>query len=300
MLQKANCQPFALHKRISACVNDFAPLPAVAMRIMDMVADPDTVAVDLESVLQGDVSLVTAVLKLANSAFYGLRRQVISLRHALILLGKTEVQSLVLSQVMFQAFKVPEGRQKALMTGVWRHSLECALATECVAEQCGAVGSVYFLGGMLHDIGKLVIVQKFLKEIEDLEHYGRLVESSGLDVELELLGYGHHELGSQLLYRWMFPPQLVKMVLDHHSYDAIAGCELSSQILILGNLLSRWVLVNRAEDGAEEQEAVLLALLLRCGAETKLISDEKVLDIMKDRFTQRLEERAELLDMLQM
>ncbi len=149
MLQKADGQSLALHKRIFASVEGFAPLPAVAMRVMDMTAEPDTMAVELETVLQGDVSLVAAVLKLANSAFCGFRRQVVSLRHALTLLGKSEVQSLVLSQVMFQAFKVTTGRQKALMTGVWRHSLECALAAECVAERCDIEDSVYFLGGML-------------------------------------------------------------------------------------------------------------------------------------------------------
>jgi HD-like signal output (HDOD) protein len=59
---------------------------------MTLVADPETSAGDLESVLQGDVALVAAVLKLANSAFYGLRRQIVSLKHALLLLGKNEVQ----------------------------------------------------------------------------------------------------------------------------------------------------------------------------------------------------------------
>ncbi len=300
MLQKANCQSFALHKRISACVGDFAPLPAVAIRIMDMVAESETMAVELESVLQGDVSLVAAVLKLANSAFYGLRRKVVSLRHALILLGKNEVQNLVLSQVMFQAFKVPDGQQKALMTGVWRHSLECALAAECVAEQCGVEDSTFFLGGMLHDIGKLIIVQKFLKEIEDLEHYGQLVEENGLETELKLLGCGHHELGSQLLHRWMFPPQLVQMVHNHHNYDGIAECDFQSQVLIIGNLLSRWVLLKRSENENKEQEAVLLSLLLSSGTKSDLISDEKILGAMESCFVRRLEERADLLDMLQM
>jgi putative nucleotidyltransferase with HDIG domain len=300
MLQKDDCQPFSLHKRVSACVEDFAPLPAVAMRVMDMVADPDTMAADLESVLQGDVSLVTAVLKLANSAFYGLRRQVISLRHALVLLGKNEVRGLVISRVMFQAFKVPAGRQKILMLGVWKHSLECALAAECIAEQCGAENSVYFLGGMLHDIGRLVIVQKFLKEIEDLDHYGQLVEKSGLEVELKLLGCGHNELGSQLLHRWMFPPQLVEMVQNHHNYDGIAACGRSSQILILANLLSRWAVLKDLEGKDEAQEAGLFALLLRCGADSKIIPDEKALVEMESAFRLRLEERADLLEMLKM
>lgn len=283
-----------------ACIEDFAPLPAVATRVMDMVADPDTNAADLESVLQGDVSLVTAVLKLANSAFYGLRRQVISLRHALVLLGKNEVRDLVISRVMFRAFKVPEGRQKALMVGVWKHSLECALAAECIAEQCATESSMCFLGGMLHDIGKLVIVQKFLKEIEDLDRYGQLVEKNGLEVELELLGCGHDELGFQLLHRWMFPPQLVEVVQNHHRYDDIAVCGRPSQILILADLLSRWTILKDLEGGDTAQEAAFSSLLLRCGADSRIIPDEKALLEMEDSFRQRLEERSDLLEMLKM
>jgi putative nucleotidyltransferase with HDIG domain len=300
MLQGADCQASCRHKRVLASVGDFAPLPAVAMRIMDMVADPDTMAVDLEAVLQGDVSLVAAVLKLANSAFYGLRRQVISVRHALVLLGKSEVQGLVLSRVMLQAFKVPEGREKVLMVGVWKHSLECALAAECVAEQCGVENSMYFLGGMLHDIGKLVVIQKFLKESEALGHYGQFDGKNDLAAELELLGCGHNELGSQLLHRWMFPPQLVEMVHNHHSYDGLVACGHPSQILILANLLCRWTVVKDCEGKNEAQETALFALLLRCGADSKIIPDEKALAEMENAFRQRLEERADLLEMLKM
>jgi putative nucleotidyltransferase with HDIG domain len=282
-------------------VEEFAPLPSVAMRVMSLVADPDTCAADLESVLQGDVALVASVLKLANSAFYGLRRQIVSLKHALLLLGKNEVQSIVLSQVLFQAFKVPDGEQKTIMVNVWKHSLECALAAECVADHCGDDSSVYFLGGMLHDIGKLIIVQKFLKEFEDLDHYGQLVELDSFESELERLGCGHNELGAQLLNRWMFPVQLVKIVREHHDYSTIVECDRSSQIMVLANLLCKWTsLKDQEEPNKREEEEAFLSLLLRCGVDSKRIPDEESLSELEDAFRQRLEERAELLEMLQM
>ena len=302
MLTRNEHNPCSPEERLIRGVEDFAPLPSVAMQVMTLVADSETSAADLESVLQGDIALVAAVLKLANSAFYGLRRQIVSLKHALLLLGKNEVQSIVLSQVLFHAFKVPDGEQKTLMVNVWKHSLECALAAECVAEQCGDDNSLYFLGGMLHDIGKLIIVQKFLKEFEDLDHYSQLVELDSSEIELERLGCGHNELGSQLLNRWMFPVQLVQMVKEHHNYDTIAECDRSSQILVLANLLCKWVWLKDQEEPhkLDGEEATFLDLLMHCGAASNLAPDEEILFRLEKAFRQRLEERAELLEMLQM
>lgn len=284
--------------KVIRSIDNFAPLPAVAVRVIGMVADQETSVTDLEPVLKGDVALVASVLRLANSAFYGVRREVSSLRHALLLLGKSEVQCLVLSQILFQAFKTPKGLQKTLMADIWRHSLECALAAECIAEQCGEGDSIYFLGGMLHDIGKLVIVQKFLDDIQDPGFYGQSVGIEGLEVESERLGCGHDELGCQLLNRWLFPHQLVEMVRDHHEYERIAECKRPSQIIILANLLCRWTVFVDVDDKAGEAD--FSALLLRCGKDSKLIPDTEALLDMGEAYRQRLEERATLLEMLQM
>jgi HD-like signal output (HDOD) protein len=127
------------------------------------------------------------------------------------------------------------------------------------------------------------------------------VDKNGLDGELELLGCSHNELGSQLLHRWMFPPQLVEMVQTHHSYDGIAACGCTSRVLILANLLSRWTVLKDLEEKDEAQEAAaLFALLLRCGADSKIIPDETALVEMENAFRKRLEERADLLEMLKM
>lgn len=301
MLRRMDPKQALLYKRVAACVEDFAPLPAVAMRVMELVSDPETMAVDLETVLRGDVSLVAAVLKLANSAFYGLRRQVVSLKHALALLGKNEVQNLVLARILFQAFKLSDRRQRLLVTSIWRHSLECGLAAECIAEQLHKESQVYFLGGMLHDIGKLLVVSEFSQEIEGVDHYGQLTGVQDLEIELGILGCGHNELGAQLLYRWMFPSSLVQVVGEHHDYERIGECEHASQILILADLLSRLVVMKNweREMAREETESGKIETLLLCyGGISQIIADEQELERMEGAYRQRLEERADLLDLL--
>ncbi len=303
MLQKDNSSPCVLQSRVLSSVESFAPLPSVAMRVLEMVADSNTAVADLEGVLRSDVSLVTSVLKLANSAFYGVRRQVDSLRHALLLLGKSEVQSLVLSRVMFQAFKNPKGKQKTLMVGVWKHSLECALAAESISTQLGEEDAIFFLGGMLHDIGKLVVIQKFIHEIDGFDHYDSLDEEDGLKMELEALGCGHDELGAMLLHRWMFPTELEQMVRNHHDYTGIASCDRVSQILILANLLCRWVVAQDLLEKGESNEASVIALrgiLLRSGEASGIISSAGSLVQMEHAYRKYLMDKVDLLDMLQM
>lgn len=300
MAARDDCKPFFFNGQATACAEEFAPLPAIAMRVLEMVVDPGSRTKDLESVIQGDVSLVAAILKLANSAFYGFRRKVSSLHHALVLIGKTEVQSLVLSRVMLRSFKVPEGQQKMLMVGVWQHSLECALAGECIADYCGAEEPGYFIAGMLHDIGRLVVIQKYLKAAEDLVTYGMLIEGNSMKEEMEFLGCGHNELGSQLLRRWMFPPQLVEMVREHHDYDGIGFRGRSTQVLILADLLCRLLATKNPRSMNPERERMFQGLLLRCGADSGIIQDEVVLAEIEELYSKRLEERAELIALLQM
>lgn len=300
-MRENNSDFCGLQQKVASCVETFAPLPSVCMRVLSVVADSGTTAADLEAVVKGDISLVTSVLKLANSAFYGVRRQVDSLRHALLLLGKSEVQSLVLSRVMFQAFKVPVGARKDVMVSVWRHSLECALAAETIAVQIDEGSPVFFLGGMLHDIGKLVIIQKFFPNIDDFESYSELSEEDGLEVELEALGCGHDELGAMLLHRWMFPEELEDMLRQHHNYNNISNCGRACQVLILANTLCRWVAaqdLQKQGDGSGERVDDLRELLLRCGEESKIMPSVESLEQMELSYRKGLEAKSDLLDML--
>ncbi len=301
MLGKQNPEQVLLYKRVSSCVEGFAPLPSVAMRVLDLVTDPDTTVADFEKVLQGDVSLVAAVLKLANSAFYGLRRQVDSLRHALTLLGKSEVQNLILMKVLFRSFRATDNHQQGIMTAIWRHALETATAAEAIGTVVDEESPLLFLGGMLHDIGKVLIVSEFFSEVEKLESYGIPGGISNEAEEQEIFGCGHSKLGGQLLYRWLFPVHLVDIVAQHHDYDTIAEKEVAGRILILANLLSCLVTLMEWEHtvmNREEELAQVRSLLLSCGEASGLIRDAESLDSIIDLYRQRLEDRRDLLELM--
>ena len=301
MLQRQSPEQVLLYKRVTACVEGFAPLPSVAMRVLDLIGDPESTVADLEEVLQGDVSLVVAVLKLANSAFYGLRRQVESLQHALTLLGKSEVQNLVLVKVLFRSFKASDNRQQLVMTNIWRHSLECAIAAECIGELTGEKNPLFFLAGMLHDIGQVLIVSEFFQEVEEVDLYGYPGGVSNRGIEKEIFGCVHDTLGSQLLYRWLFPVDLVKVVSEHHDCEQIADKDTIGKVLILANLLSCMVTLEDWDHTTESREGELTAmrsLLSACGKNSQLLPDQESLEKIEKTYRRHLEERAELLELM--
>lgn len=301
MLQRQDPEQVLLYKRVISCVEGFAPLPSVAMRVLEIAADSETTVLDLEEVLEGDVSLVAAVLKLANSAFYGLRRQVDSLKHALTLLGKSEVMNIVLVKVMFRSFKASFDRQQVVMTIIWRHSLECALAAECLGEMSCDENPLFFLVGMLHDVGKVLIVSEFFSEVEGVPLYGYPGAESFKEVEKEKFGCSHDKLGSQLLDRWLFPVSIVQMVAEHHDYEKISDKKCISKVLILANLLSRLVTLKDWEHTEKNRNAELEkvhSLLLSCGKTSKMLPDEESLEIIEKVYRQRLDDKRELLDLM--
>jgi len=98
----------------------------------------------------------------------------------------------------------------------------------------------------------------------------------------------------------MFPTVLVDMVQLHHGYEEIGGYDRSCQILIIANLLSRWIVIKDHKEEEDTMGEVLTTLLLRCGADSGIIQDKESLLELEKGFRKRLEERADLIEMLGM
>jgi len=105
-----------------ARIESMPTLPAVALRVMEVTADPKSSANDLMGIISPDVSLTTKILKIANSPFYGLTRGISSLKHAVTVLGFKEIRNLVISTVAFESFKNLKQNGKFDINKFWRHS----------------------------------------------------------------------------------------------------------------------------------------------------------------------------------
>ncbi|MBO1223816.1 MAG: HDOD domain-containing protein [Candidatus Scalindua sediminis] len=203
---------------LTSKMDSIPTLPTVAFRVIEITADPDSSANDLMNVISPDVSLTTKILKIANSPFYGLTRNVDSLQHAITILGFQEVRTLVISTVVFESFKNIERNAKFDIRKFWKHSLVCGLAAKIIATDLGNKSNEFFVAGLIHDIGKLVIYITLPDEFSKVEETASTLKLKFMNFQIEesILGITHDEVGLRLLEKWMFPENLLTAVGFHH------------------------------------------------------------------------------------
>ena len=237
-------------------VKDFPPLPNFVGRIMQVNADPDSSIEDLSRIVEAEISLTASIIKLANSPFFGLTREVSSIPHALAILGRDELQNMVIASSMFKTFK--NLKHKKDVANIWLHSFRCAIAARIVGEKIKHIGSDFFVAGLIHDIGKLLICFSFsenaLKKVyRDIFQ----VERDDLRDEKEMLGIGHDSIGMQLVRSWMFPESLQMAVGYHHKPWKAKEHTVFPLVILVADSLVRIIEIEE-----EDQEPVSFRQLL--------------------------------------
>jgi len=220
-------------------VEDLPPLPSVVFQILELLADPDFAMDKLEKLVRQDQSLVAKLIKVSNSVLYGGIGDVGSLREALARLGARTVKSLVLTTSTHTFFPKTQSGIGIWSQLLWQHSVECGLAARCVARKTGrSDADEAFVGGVLHDIGKLVILLKFPDEYRRIQKMSKSEGVYELAVESELLGCDHTMIGEKLMKKWKMPAGLKDCVQLHHRFrEADEGDQLIP-IVAYGNYLS--------------------------------------------------------------
>lgn len=190
--------------------------PPVYHKLHQAIQNPDTSFSDFSNIFSADPSLATRLLRIANSAFYGLDSKVETIVHALGIIGVDQLTELALATVMVNQFK---GIDKDLvnMQSFWMHSIGCGLAARTIARNMGERHvEPYYTASMLHDIGSLIIYKEIpYKAREVLTR----CKSEGLSlsaVEQEVLGFTHAEVGAIVFTQWGLPGSLVEAVRYHH------------------------------------------------------------------------------------
>ncbi|UZP67336.1 response regulator [Desulfovibrio mangrovi] len=171
----------------------------------------------LGDIIEQDMGLTVSLLKLVNSSFFGLRRHVSSPHQAVVLLGTETVKSLMLILALVKKFHV-NSSLKVDASLLWQHSTYTGHLARCIAAKCQASKEMIdysFIGGLLHDVGKLVLLTRFEKEYAEVL---KLVREEGfyiLDAEQRVFGTTHAEMGAYLLALWGLPAPVVEAVLRH-------------------------------------------------------------------------------------
>jgi len=210
-------------KMIDKILEGIDKLPSpniVVQRIVAVCSKPDTSSSEVANTLMMDASLSARVLKLANSAYYGIPRKITTLSEAVMILGFKTVRNLALS--VFTYDMVFKNRSSSVdRERLWEHFIATAVASETVAETVGyPLKEEIFIAGLLHDIGK-VVYDFLLSEILEMEvKIAQKLKKNLIEVEEELEVPYHTEVGAKLLRSWNFPDLLVYSADYHHNVDA--------------------------------------------------------------------------------
>ncbi|MBI5091240.1 MAG: HDOD domain-containing protein [Candidatus Hydrogenedentes bacterium] len=204
-------------------IDEVSTLPPIMARIMSVVADETSNAMDLAAEIQLDQALTIRVLRTVNSSYYGFQHRILTVPEAVVLLGFSEIEKLALAITVVNLFGSDRATVKS-MQSLWRHSVACSVAAGVFEHHLRARDADLHgahVAGLLHDVGKAVIAQYFPKVIPSIELLMAEEEMPICDAEREVLGgLTHCEIGAQLAERWNLPLALVESIALHHTPEA--------------------------------------------------------------------------------
>lgn len=193
--------------------------PPVVVRLNQVLASRQTALSEVADVLSKDTGLSARLLELVNSSGYGLKTRVETISRAVVVVGAEQIQQLVLATSVVKMFEnLPE--ELIDLDSFWRHSMGCGVVARRLAElRQDSAPERFFVGGMLHDVGKLAL---FLRAPERMRDVFLHMEREGCSFQLaerEVFGFDHAELGFQLCRLWNLPGFFREMAGFHHQPD---------------------------------------------------------------------------------
>jgi putative nucleotidyltransferase with HDIG domain len=210
-------------RRLVQRIVDLPALPIVVPQMLRMVEDQRSSAGDLARVIASDQGLALRILRLANSAFYGFRREIVTINHAVVLLGFDTVRSIVLAATVFDTLNEGDVVSNFDRGQFWLHVGMTAAAARRLARNLRAADpEAAFVGGLLHDVGKVVLDRFFYRRYAEAARLAAEGPCLIREAEVTLFNTNHAEVGRWLTERWRFPAAIVEPVGFHHRPNGAA------------------------------------------------------------------------------
>ncbi len=225
------------HELIKQHIDSFPVLPGTVTKLMSVIDDPESSVQDVVDVILADPSLCLTVLKIANSALYGRPKKVDSIKMAVSILGFNEVQGIALTKALINSFSRLGKKHQVIVDKFWEHSFVCGMVARLIAQDLHISPETAFMGGIIHDIGKLIMLETFVEDYAS-EWMTRYSHEEMRHDELEMFSFTHDVVGGQLLKKWLFPENLITAVANHHSPEEATQEKNVAHIIQLADLLS--------------------------------------------------------------
>ena len=214
-----------------------SPPPVIFKQLQEALKEPDLSFKSFDAILSADPSLTARLLKFVNSSFYTLDTKVKSITGALGVIGIKPLIEIALSMIMVQRFK-------NLVSGTldiqsfWKHNIACGLASRVIAQNLGRNDlETFYTGGMLHDIGFMVISKENAKKAQEIIIRCKFEELPQSQVEEEEFGFTHAQVGAQIFKEWNLAPSLIEAVRYHHNPTQAENFPMEAAVLHVADYL---------------------------------------------------------------
>ena len=221
-----------IHSAINS-ISSLATLPEITQKIIKTVEDPRGTARDLHKIISHDPALVTRILKVVNSSFYGLPGQISSIDRAIVMLGLNAIKNIAVAASMGQLFRGVKLCDGFTAKDLWKHCVAVAVVSRELAKQLKLpFADEAFLAGMIHDIGMLVSLQTWPERLTQICQEARQGTRTFSEIERDVLGVDHQQLGLALAEKWQFPKACQQVAGFHHEPELLSDSARTLVILV--------------------------------------------------------------------
>ena len=209
---------FLLRRYIEKAMVDLPALPGVVLQVVQATENENVSTAEIEKHLSLDTAITTKLLKVVNSAYFGLPRQIVNVNQTIAILGLHQVRNLVLSIGVLNILTSSSPRVIETQKAYWQNSFAAAAAAESIARKRNMERKdveTAFVSGLLRDVGRLFLFTLFTLPYQEVLTASLKNEEPISETETRILGFTHAELGATLAEKWNFPTVLVEAIRDH-------------------------------------------------------------------------------------
>ncbi len=223
--------------KVKESIEKMPPLSPVVHKIIEVANDVTASARELTEVIQMDPVLMSKLIKMVNSAYFGLPEQITSIKQAVVMLGINTLKNVAISSTVVGQMDI---KTNTIMDGdeFWKHSFGVGVASKMIAKEIGIDSKVleeYFVSGLIHDIGKVLINNFFSDELHTILEIRSKTNRSLLEVEKHVLGVNHQEVGIAIGKKWNFNQNYLYAVGKHHDPSLSGQSGIYSVVISLAN-----------------------------------------------------------------
>ncbi len=217
-------------------------LPEIYLRVSQLLEDEKVSVYEIGDTVQNDPAITTRVLKMVNSAYYGLPNQVSSVAQAISLLGRERLKHILIGSVLRGVFSAQDNPAFS-MQEFWQHSIKTAIIARQLARELAVIQEpeAMFTAGLLHDIGRLLLINRVPEQLLAAEEYMIRKRVDILSAEIAEIGLTHTAVGEAMMHHWGLPQLLIDCARYHHEIVHDGPNRRATHLIYLANQLSQYV-----------------------------------------------------------